>query len=364
MTSELTVIVPTLNEAGNVRLLLSRLEDALAGIDWQVVFVDDESSDGTADTLRELSATRDRVHVIHRVNRSGLASACIDGIRESDSPYVAVIDADLQYDESLLPEMFRMLTAGEAEIVIGSRFVEPLGSAAPTTGRERLSRWARWVSKLVTRMPLSDPTSSFFMLGRDVYDEVSSRLTGRGYKILLDILATLRRPVCVSELPMRVRPRHSGESKLGLLVYIEFMALIFDKTFRGWIPVGFMLYVFVGLSGLAIHMTLLGLLFRGVGFAFTLSQTIAVIVSMTITFFLNNKVTFRDRRLSGKDAMRGLFTYYIACSLGAVINVTAATFLFDEGMFWFLAGFSGAVIGAIWNYVVNATFTWRRRQAK
>ncbi len=361
MTAELTVIIPTLNEADNVGPLVARLDSVLAGIEWRAIFVDDDSPDGTADIVRQISRTDDRVRLIQRVNQLGLASACIDGIRASDGPYIAVIDADLQYDETLLPAMLRMLKEGKAEIVIGRRFAEATSSRNSVPRRERLSRLARRISRLVVHVPLTDPTSGFFILRRDVFDEVARRLTGRGYKILPDILATIRRPIQVSELPFRHRPRRAGKSKLSAVVYVEFMALILDKFFRGWIPVGFMLFVFVGLSGLAIHMTLLGLLFRGIGLSFTLSQTIAVAISMTVNFFLNNRITFRDRRLSGPAVIRGLLMFYAACGIGAVINVAAATFLFDSGLIWFLAGFSGAVVGAVWNYGVNATFTWRQR---
>ncbi|MCP4329383.1 MAG: glycosyltransferase family 2 protein [Alphaproteobacteria bacterium] len=362
VTVELAIIVPTLNEVGNVRPLFERIGRAFDSDAWEIVYVDDDSIDGTGDELRRLARENDRVRVIHRIGRSGLSSACIEGILATETPFVAVIDADLQHDETLLPTMLEVLKSEDVEIVVGSRFLEG-GSAEglSSSTRERMSLLARRISRIVTRMPLTDPMSGFFMLRRELFDEAAHGLTARGYKILLDILATVRRPVPVRELPFHFRARHSGKSKLDVLVSLEFLMLVLDKLFRGWIPVGFMLYVMVGLGGLAVHLTLLGLLFRIGEFPFMWSQAIATIVAMTVNFHLNNIITFRERRLGGWLALRGLATFYAACSIGAVINVTVAQFLFDRGVIWFLAGFSGAVVGAVWNYGMNATFTWRKR---
>lgn len=362
MTAQLAIIVPTLDEVGNVRPLVAALEDALAGVDWEIVFVDDDSKDGTAERLRALASEKDNLRVIHRIGRTGLSSACIEGFLATESPYIAVMDGDLQHDESLLPEMLRILDEDDVEIVIGSRFAAG-GNAAGLSSqrREQMSRLAGQICRLVTPVRLTDPMSGFFMMRRSLIDEVVHNLSTRGYKILLDILASARRAVRVRELPFHFRPRFSGESKLDILVLLEFVALVVDKLFRGWIPVGFLLYVLVGLNGLAVHMLLLGLLFRVFGFSFAWSQTLATVAAMTLNFFLNNVVTFRDRRLHGFDLLKGLATFYAACTIGAVINVTVARFLFDNGWIWFIAGFSGAVVGSVWNYAMNATFTWRRR---
>jgi dolichol-phosphate mannosyltransferase len=362
VTAQLAIIVPTLNEVGNVRPLVAALENALAGVEWEVVFVDDDSKDGTAERLRELASEKDNVRVIHRIGRTGLSSACIEGFLATESTYIAVMDGDLQHDEALLPEMLRTLEQDDVEIVVGSRFAVG-GNAAGLSSqrREHMSRLASQICRLVTPVRLTDPMSGFFMMRRSLLDEVAHNLSVRGYKILLDILATARRAVRVRELPFHFRPRLSGDSKLDILVLLEFIVLIIDKLFHGLIPVGFLLYVLVGLNGLAVHMLLLGMLFRVFEFPFAWSQAAATIVAMTVNFFLNNVVTFRDRRLHGYGLLRGLATFYAACTIGAIINVTVAQFLFDSGLLWFLAGFSGAVVGSVWNYAMNATFTWKRR---
>jgi len=362
VTAELAIIVPTLNEADNVEPLVDGFDRALDGVAWEAVFVDDGSSDGTGARLDALAATRDDIRVIHRAGRSGLASACCEGIEATAAPFVAVIDADRQYDEAVLPDMLRLVRDEGADLVVASRFAPGAGAAAMASPwRERFGRWAGRASGLLTRSPTTDPLSGFFVIRRTLYDTVAPRLTGRGSKLLVDILTSLRRPVPIRDLPIILRPRQSGASKAGIRDALELLLLVLDKLFLGLIPTGFLLYVLVGLIGLAVHLSLLGLLFRIVGMSFFLSQAVATIVAMTVNFHFNNVITFRDRRLSGRAAVGGLMTFYAACSIGAAINLTVAQFLFDRGLIWVLAGFSGAVVGAVWNYGMNATFTWKKR---
>ncbi|MFC7551990.1 glycosyltransferase [Pseudoroseomonas wenyumeiae] len=125
----LTIVVPCFNEAENVIPMAERLEAALQGIAWEVIFVDDDSPDGTAAIARRLAEQDERVRCIRRIGRRGLASACIEGMMASSAPYVAVIDGDLQHDETILPRMLEALRSGRAEVAIGSRHV-PGGEAA------------------------------------------------------------------------------------------------------------------------------------------------------------------------------------------------------------------------------------------
>jgi len=362
VTAELAIIVPTLNEAGNVEPLVDAIDRVLDGVAWEAVFIDDGSTDGTVERLDAMAAARDDLRVIHRRGRSGLASACCEGIEATTSPVVAVIDADRQYDEALLPDMLRAVRDEDAELVVASRFAAAADATAMASPwRERFGRWSGRASRLITRAPTTDPLSGCFVMRRGLYDAVAPRLTGRGSKLLVDILTSLRRPVPFRDVPVRLRPRISGTSKAGVLAALELLLLVLDKLFLGLIPTGFMLYVLVGLIGLAVHISLLGLLFRIVGAPFFVSQAVATIVAMTVNFHFNNVITFRDRRLSGRAAAGGLMIFYAACSIGAAINLAVAQFLFDRGLIWILAGISGAVVGAVWNYVMNATFTWKRR---
>ena len=296
----LSIVVPTFNERSNVGELVRRLEQTLSGIDWEVVFVDDDSTDGTTATLREASRSSARVRVLHRIGRRGLATAVVEGIMSVSSPFVAVMDGDLQHDESRLAPMLERLRASDRDIVVGSRYLEA-GGVEAGWGKDRqiISRFATRLAGMVLREPLSDPMSGFFMLRREAFDRAVRRLSGVGYKILLDILISARPPLAVAEIPYEFRNRSQGESKLDSAVAWEYLILLLDKTLGRVVPIRFVMFVLVGGAGVVVHMATLAALSRGAELSFLASQTTATIVAMTFNFFANNVLTYRDQRLRG-----------------------------------------------------------------
>src|ERR687888_182794 len=139
---ELSVVVPAYRERDNVMPLLSALERALHGYDWEAIFVVDDAFDGTEELVRERAQQDRRVRCIHRIGRRGLASACIEGMLASSAPYVAVMDADLQHDETLLPKLLAELKAGDADIVLASRYMQGASTGELSERRVRASRLA------------------------------------------------------------------------------------------------------------------------------------------------------------------------------------------------------------------------------
>ena len=356
----LTVVVPTFNEASNVALLISRLEHVLRDINWDVIFVDDDSPDGTSRLARRFAQQKPHVHVIQRIGRQGLGSACIEGMLASSSPYVAVMDGDLQHDESILPQMLDKLRAEDLDIVVGSRNVAGGGMGEFEAHRQWLSNAGRRLSQLVCRCGVRDPMSGFFMLDRRFLDLVVRRLTGTGFKILVDLLASSPRSVRFAEVPYKFRQREHGESKLGSTVLIEYLCLIADKFLGDYIPFRFVLFAAAGLGGLALHLTVLGVLHLRHAVEFLPSQAIATLAAMTVNFLLNNWLTFQDRRLRGWRILKGLASFYLACSIGALTSLALAQFLYMSGIPWYLAGVLGTVVSSVWNYSVTSVFTWRR----
>lgn len=360
MTVELAIVVPTLNERENIRPLLDRLNSALTGIVWEVTFVDDDSLDGTAALLREIAQAEPRVRLVHRIGRRGLSSACIEGMMSCVAPYVAVMDGDLQHDARLLPRMLEELRRSDADIVVGSRYIGEGDSAGLSRTRRRLSQAATSVSRLVARSDLTDPMSGFFMLRRSFLDRCVRRLSGKGFKILLDLLSSAPGKVSYKELPYAFSPRQSGASKLDTLVVSEFFILLADKFLGHILPTRFLMFVAIGLIGAAAHVSILGLMIWSVGTGFLPAQATATFLAMTINFVLNNVFTHRDLRLKGRRFMIGLFSFYLACAIGAIMNVQVAGFLFAQNVPWWMAGVLGASIGSVWNYAVTSTFTWKR----
>jgi dolichol-phosphate mannosyltransferase len=356
----LSVVVPTFRERENVGELVSRLHAVLDEVvDWEVVFVDDDSPDGTAAALRAMAQANGRVRVLHRFGRRGLSSACEEGILATSSPICAVMDADLQHDERLLPRMLQVLRETSADVVVGSRYVEGGSTGEWDETRRARSRYATRLAALATKTQLSDPMSGFFMLRREVFHEALPKLSSVGFKILLDILASVPRRLRVEEVPYTFRARNAGESKLDTLVAWEYLVLLADKMFGGVVPVRFLLFSVIGGVGIVTHMAVLVTLFRGMRVSFAWSQAAATLVAMTGNFLLNNLLTYRDRRLRGWRLLRGWTTFTLACGIGAVANVGVAAYIFNwRHVAWVPAALAGILISSVWNYAVSAIFTW------
>jgi dolichol-phosphate mannosyltransferase len=361
MTAELSVILPCFNERENLAPLLDRLEIALSGIEWEAIIVDDDSPDRTWDAAKQIAAREPRVRVLRRVGRRGLASAVIEGMLASAAPYVAVMDADLQHDEALLPQMLRTLREARADIVVGSRHVGAGSVGEGLSGsRQSLSGLGARVANLLLReRAIRDPMSGFFMLPRAIIEEAAPGLSAQGFKILLDLLLTVPPGTRVLELPYTFRPRAAGVSKLDARVLLDFVGLLLDKTLGWAVPLRFIAFAAVGAVGLVVHMAVLVAALRLLDFA--AAQWVATLAAMTANFFLNNAITYRDVRLSGMPLLRGLVLFYLACGMGAFANVGIARVLYEDAMAWGLAGVAGAAISVVWNYAVSATLVWRVR---
>jgi len=356
---ELSIVVPSFNERSNVALLIARLEEALGDIDWEVIYVDDDSPDGTADEVRSLSATNRRVRCVQRIGRRGLSSAVIEGILASSAPFVAVIDADLQHDEALLPVMLATLKRDSLDIVVGSRYVAGGGTGDWDNRRAALSRFATRLSRLVIDQPLSDPMSGFFMIARPAFERSVHRLSGQGFKILLDLFASAPEPYRFAELPYTFRSRLHGESKLDGLVVWEYLMLLLDKRIGRFMPARLALFLAVGASGLLVHLAVLRSTLEFLSFA--PAQLSASIVAMITNFFINNALTYRDRRLRGRKLIAGLAMFVAVCSVGALANVRFALAAFEQDYSWWVSGVAGAIVGSAWNYSMSALVAWRAR---
>ena len=355
---ELSVVIPTFKERGNVAVLVQRLEAALRGVAWEAIFVDDDSPDGTADLAKTLAARDPRVRCLRRIHRRGLAGACIEGILFSSAPYVAVIDADLQHDETLLPRMLDTLRSGKSDVVVGSRYIEGGNAQSLSSGRGTVSRLATWLAQRITGVSLSDPMSGFFMMRRSAFDPIASELSTQGFKILLDIVITAKRGLRIAEEPYVVGSRMHGESKLDAQVGLDFLGLLIAKVSGDTVTPRFLSFALVGLIGLGVHLAALsgGLSF---GLPFAEAYTFAAIAAMTGNFLLNNALTYRDRRLAGWAMLRGLLGFYVVSAVGLLAGVGTASWLYANQPVWWLAGAAGAVMGAVWNYSMSTLFVWR-----
>jgi dolichol-phosphate mannosyltransferase len=274
---------------------------------------------------------------------------------------VAVMDADLQHDERLLPQMLKALQSGQFDLVVGSRYVTGGGVGDWDRARARISGLATRLAGIICKADIADPLSGFFMCRREVFERALRRMSGQGFKVLLDLLASSPEPLRVSELPYHFRERQHGESKLDTLVAWEYGMLLADKLIGHLIPVRFALFALIGGLGLVIHLAVLWSSLNLLGADFRVAQTAATILAMTFNFFLNNQFTYRDQRLHGFYLVRGLVIFYLICGLGAVANVGVASYVFTSDHAWWMAGIAGAIVGSVWNFAMSSVFTWNRR---
>ncbi len=356
-----SVVVPTFNERDNVTTLYQRLEAAFKDVPWEVVFVDDNSPDGTWQVVRELSRSDNRVRCIRRIGRRGLSGACIEGILAASAPYAAVIDADLQHDETQLPKMLKLLQDGAAELVIGSRYIEGGSAASFNKQRAGASAFATRIAQHALKVEVADPMSGFFMIRRDRFEQIAPKLSTQGFKILLDIIASAEGGLRTVEIPFTFGTRQHGESKLDSMVALDFLGLVLAKLTNDTLSLRFLLFAMVGGTGLFVH---LGTLFLGLNLfdmPFTEAQALGAFVAMTTNFMLNNFLTYRDQRLKGFAVLRGLLIFYLVCSVGLFANVGVAFSVYDQEPIWWLAGAAGALMGVVWNYAISGLFVWRKR---
>jgi len=357
---ELTIVVPTFNEKANIPLLVERLAQLLMSCDWEIIFVDDNSPDGTAAAARAIGSNDSRVRCIRRIGRRGLAGACLEGMLASQARYVAVMDADLQHDEGLLVPMLEALRAGRADVAVASRYLYGGSAAGLSKQRSRVSRGSNSLVRLLLGIDLTDPMSGHFMIRRDALEAIAPSLSTQGFKILLDILATARGSLRTIELPSTFRERQHGESKLDSKIALDFAALVTAKLTNDAVSARFLLFCLVGLTGIGIHLSILSA-FLLTTQSFGVAQAVATVGAIAWNFVLNNLFTYRDQRLTGWHFVTGLVRFQVICAIGAISNVGIATWIYDYDETWWIAGLGGALIGTVWNFVVSAALVWRQR---
>ena len=356
----LTVVVPTFNELANVPVLVERVSLSLLGLDWELVFVDDNSPDATSAIAKKLGQRDARVRCIRRVGRRGLAGAFMEGALSSQAQFVAVMDADLQHDENLLPQMLGLLMRQTADLVIGSRYTVGGDAGGLSAARRSISRIATQWARRLMRTAVEDPMSGFFMMRRELLDQIAPALSNEGFKILFDILVTVRGAnLKIVELPYGFRTRKSGSSKFDFRNAVDFAALILAKLTRNIVPLRFFSFLLVGGSGIVVQ---LACLWQGLaaGLSFPSAAATATLAAMTSNFLLNNLLTYRDQRVAGWRMIPALLTFYAVCSIGALSNVGVSSWLYSQHPVWWLAGIAGSLVGAVWNYIGSSVFVWKR----
>jgi len=278
----------------------------------------------------------------------------------SQARYVAVMDADLQHDEALLVPMLDNLRGGRADLVVASRYLDGGSATGLSKQRSRVSRWSNALVRHLLGIELTDPMSGHFMIRRDTFEALAPAISSQGFKILLDMLSTAGGRLRTVELPSAFRERQHGESKLDSKIALDFAALVTAKLTNDAVSARFLMFCLVGLTGIAVHLSILSMLLA-TALSFGAAQALATVGAIAWNFVLNNLFTYRDQRLTGWHFLTGLVRFQVICAIGAISNVGIATWIYDYDNVWWIAGLGGAAIGTVWNFVVSAAFVWRQR---
>lgn len=359
----LSVIVPTYREAANVPVLFERLKTTLEGLPWEMVVVDDDSPDGTYDIAFAIAAKDSRMRCLRRVNRNGLAGAVIEGWLSSSADFVAVIDGDLQHDESILPDMYAKLAAGAGDLIIGTRVADDTKPGGLSPARQKLSDLGASFFRSIAGVAVRDPMSGFFMTRRETVAGMAPRLSPDGFKILVDVVLSAEGKLKIAESHYVFRQRQAGESKLSPLVGLDFLGLVVHHASGGILPIRFVLFAMIGGIGVIVHLAVLWAVLAGVsGVDFAQGQFVATVAAMASNFILNNEITYRSLRYRGIGMIGGFLLFALLCGVGAIANINIASWLFQSHTGWWVAGLAGALIGVVWNYAASNTLVWRRRR--
>lgn len=358
MDRTISLIIPTYNERDNIIPLVERIHHALSNYNYRILFVDDDSSDGTAELATGLSQ-KYPVNVIVRKDKRGLASAVVDGIKHVTGDIVGVMDADLQHPPEVIPDLLKEIEDG-ADIVIASRYVK--GGAYQGLGlvRKIISKGAISLAHLLlpSTRQIKDPMAGFFVFARQVI--AGADLKPTGYKILLEILVQGEFQ-SIAEVPYTFRARSSGESKLSARQQIEYPKHVYSLMRRTGELLRFVKFCLVGGSGIGVNIGLLWLLTELGGLPYIISAAISIESSIISNFMLNDFFTFHDRRSPGaKSRLQRLLKFNLASLAGMGINMGTLWLLTEvAGIYYLLSQLCGIAVAALWNYSLSTWWTWR-----
>jgi dolichol-phosphate mannosyltransferase len=376
----LSVVTPTYDEAENVPLLIERVHAALEGIPHEIIVADDDSPDRTWEVAERIAATDPTVRVMRRFHDHGLSAAVLDGMSVARGDHLAVMDADLQHDESILPRMLETVRGGDVDVCVGSRSTEGGGYGEWGAGRRLVSWVATLIARLLLRVPVSDPMSGYFVVTRRAYEEAAPRINPRGFKILLEFIGR-DRELRVAEVGYEFRLRTHGETKLNRSVIRSYLLAVAELRLGRQVDPALLLYVLVGLVGLAVNSAMFALA-EALGFPLwdtglnealdpiSTSFLFSVQISIFVLFVLNNEFTFWEQRYRGWKLFPAFAAYEAMSLVGTLAHVGTFTYLQNLGFLFSVVGdgaartvhnLLGAVVALVVNWYLNTTYLWRRR---
>ncbi|MEY2643509.1 MAG: hypothetical protein RLZZ611_158 [Cyanobacteriota bacterium] len=370
----LSIVLPTWNERDNIQPLLTLLRQQLDGqpFSTEILVVDDDSADGTAELVRDLAQEQPGLRLIRRVGRSGLASAIKEGLLDATGDLALVMDSDGQHEPSAILRAVRTLQEGNLDLVVGSRFHAEAEIRGLSGRREQGSSWANAAARFSLPRAyagLTDYMSGFFVLRLESLLPVLRAVDVNGFKFLYELLAVSRGRLKVTEVPLTFQPRLNGSSKLDLAIFWDFLiSLLHSLSFRV-LPRRAISFGLVGASGVVVQLLATNLLMLAFAFTsgealavrqrFELALPLAVVIAASSNYLINNALTFRFERLRGLALLRGLLKFLLVASLPALANVGLASAFYSfvaRDTVW--AQLAGILVVFVWNYAASSRFVW------
>ena len=355
--NKVTILIPTYNERGNIIPLVKRLHHSLSNYNYKILFIDDNSENGTAKLASTLSP-KYPVNAIVRKDKRGLASAVIDGLNHITEGTVVIMDADLQHPPEVIPDLLSKLNDG-ADIAIASRYIQGGGCEGWSLVRKIMSKGAILIAHILlpSTRGVKDPMSGFFAFNRLAVTNTDLKPTG--YKILLELLV-MGKFQNVVEVPYTFKTRSSGKSKLSVQQQLDYLKHIYSLIRRTGELLKFFKFCLVGISGIGVNQGLLYILHSYYAIHLPISSIISIESSIISNFTLNNIFTFRNQSVPGaRRVMVRLLKFNLTCLVGLGINVGILLLLTNVfGIHYLISNLCGITIAFLWNYILSTWWTW------
>lgn len=365
MKPEISIILPTLNEEKNIGILLPKIQHILKDYTYEVIVVDDSSTDKTRHIAEEFFAINNSGFVLYRDALSGLSSAIYDGFNIASGNFLIVMDADLQHDEEILPEIINKIATEKYDLCIASRNIENGGYGNLILPRKLLSKFGIWLANFILNMKLSDPMSGYFGLSRKLFEEIKHSINPRGFKLLLEILYKSMN-VKIAHVPYNFKVRKFGKTKLTLAIGFEYLLALLDLKLGWVVSYRFIIFGFVGFIGSCLNFSFF-ITFIYFDVPILWSVFYAASLGMIWSFLANNFFTFSEYRYSRKKILLGLFFYLFLSLPGIFVQISVTSFLSNliQGSFYlsdylYFIYLVAVICGAALNYIIHLNITWKK----
>ena len=376
MENQISIIVPTYNEAENICDIIKSIKSNLSEVNAEIIVVDDDSPDGTGTIVDEyiqstIQKDRHSVSIIHRKNRNGLSAAILNGVESSKGEVVVVMDSDFSHPPDVIPKMLDKIEKTQCDVVIASRYVQGGGIEGWPVKRKLISKAATEIAKKGLGVKANDPMSGFFAFKKNLIKNIS--FDAIGYKMLLELLVKTA-DVNIQEIPYTFTDRKFGTSKLGSSTILDYCKSVWKLYRYGKeaakrerrLSVKFLSkaarFFTVGASGLGVNYLASILFSTSLDLWYIHSTIIGILFAITSNFFLHKYWTFGDRDFSLKRTVLQYTKFAGFSSISGLVQIGMVYYFVNEFNLLYPVSLVLAVgTAAFSNFIVNKKWTFNEK---